>query len=301
MDCSRYRPNIRYGKGADTVPAVEVVPDSVRSYAAPMAERLAVIGGGNMGGAIVRGAIRASIVSPREMLIIEPEEAKRRSFASLGCRTSADARNAMSAEQIMLAVKPQLFRDVAEALGRLERSIVVISIMAGKSSASIRSGLGDAARVVRVMPNTPCQIGEGMSAIALGEGAQPGDEQLAMKLFESIGRVVRVDESLLHSVTAVSGSGPAYVFLLAEAMEQAALQLGIAHGDARLLVKQTVLGAAKLLTDSELTADALRRAVTSPGGTTAAATEVMFEREFPQIVVEALAAARDRGRELDEA
>lgn len=266
-----------------------------------MAERLAVIGGGNMGGAVVRGAIAADVLAPGALLIVESEAGRRADFDKLGCRTSEHAADALAAEMIMLAVKPQVFSEVAEALGELARPTIVLSIMAGKSSASIRAALGEHARVVRIMPNTPCQIGEGMSAIGLGDGAQPGDDALAVRLFESIGRVVRVDESLMHSVTAVSGSGPAYVFLLAEAMEQAALQLGIAHGEARTLVKQTVLGAAKLLASSDLTADALRQAVTSPGGTTAAAVEVMFERELPQIVVEALAAARDRGRELDQA
>jgi pyrroline-5-carboxylate reductase len=166
------------------------------------------------------------------------------------------------------------------------------------TSAAVRAALGENARVVRVMPNTPCQIGAGMSAIALGEGASPGDETLARSLFESLGKVIAVDEHLMDAVTAVSGSGPAYVFLLAEAMEQAAVKIGLTMHDARILVSQTILGSARLLSESGQTADELRQAVTSPGGTTAAALEVMFERELPETMSLAITAARDRGREL---
>ncbi len=139
-----------------------------------------------------------------------------------------------------------------------------------------------------------------MTAIALGEGAQPGDELFVHDLFRAVGQVVQVDESHMHAATAVSGSGPAYVFLLAEAMEQAGTQIGLDARTARRLAYQTILGAGRLLAeDTRASADALRTAVTSPGGTTAAALEVLFEKELPQIVTEAITAARDRGIELD--
>lgn len=253
-----------------------------------------------MGGAVIRGAVDRHVIDANEILVIDLDADRRSAFEALGCRVSDQPRDALSCPQIMLAVKPQGFAELANTLGTLERETVIISIMAGTSSATIRAALGEAARVVRVMPNTPCRIGAGMSAIALGAGAQPGDETLTRSLLESIGKVIDVDEKHMHAVTAASGSGPAYVFLLAEAIEQGGMQLGLAHGDARTLAVQTVLGAAKLLEHSERTADELRQAVTSPGGTTAAALEVMFERELPQIVIEAMAAARDRGRELDQ-
>jgi pyrroline-5-carboxylate reductase len=122
---------------------------------------------------------------------------------------------------------------------------------------------------------------------------------LTLSIFGALGRTVMVDESLMYAVTAVSGSGPAYVFLLAEAMEQAAVRLGIDQATANLLVKQTVMGAGKLLAESEQGAAALRKAVTSPGGTTAAALDVFEKRQFIDAVIEALTAARDRGHELD--
>jgi pyrroline-5-carboxylate reductase len=261
--------------------------------------RLGIIGGGNMGGAIVRGAIGAGVLAPQEILVVEVDERKRGMFADLNCRTVPDAAAALECEQIILAIKPQTFPEVAAVIAPLPSSMVVITIMAGRGSTSVCAALGGNARVVRAMPNLPCQIGEGMTAIALGEGASPGDETLAQSLFESIGRCITVDESLMHAVTAVSGSGPAYVLLLAESMEQAAVKLGLTTHEARAIVSQTILGAATLLDRSPQTADELRQSVTSPGGTTAAAMEVMFERELPEIITEALTAARDRGRELD--
>jgi pyrroline-5-carboxylate reductase len=264
-----------------------------------MNPRLGIIGGGNMGGAIVRGGVKAGVFAAREVIVADVDAARLNEFRALGCETSSDARAAAVAQQVVLAVKPQVFGQVAKAIGPLRESKVVISIMAGLRSKAIRTALGDSVRVVRVMPNTPCQIGTGMSAIALGDGANPGDEELTLSIFGALGRTVMVDESLMYAVTAVSGSGPAYVFLLAEAMEQAAVRLGIDQATANLLVKQTVMGAGKLLAESEQGAAALRKAVTSPGGTTAAALDVFEKRNFIDSVIEALTAARDRGHELD--
>ena len=138
-----------------------------------------------------------------------------------------------------------------------------------------------------------------MAAIALGDGAEPGDEALAVGIFEALGRTVTVQEALMHAVTAVSGSGPAYVFLLAEAMEKAAVDLGLDPAQAGLLVRQTILGAGKLLAESGRSPSQLRAAVTSPGGTTEAALREMDRRELSAIIRAAVTAARDRGVELD--
>lgn len=265
-----------------------------------MSHKLGVIGGGNMGQAIIRGAVAAGVFRANEIIVAEVDESRREQMAALGCAVTERAAGASDAPHIMLAVKPQSFASVADEMPALPAGTIVISIMAGLSSGAIRAGLGGACRVVRVMPNTPCQIGAGMSAIALGAGAQAGDDALARKLFEPIGKVVTVDESLMYAVTAVSGSGPAYVFLLAEAMEQAATELGIPPEEARTLVMQTILGAARLMDESDQLPRQLREAVTSPGGTTAAALKVMNEGGLPEIVADAITAARDRGRELDQ-
>ena len=260
---------------------------------------LGIIGAGNMGMAILRGALDAGVLSAQTTVVADVEPSRREEAARLGCPTTANVADLREAGQIILAVKPQGFGGVAGALGTLDRPTVVISIMAGLGSREIRAALGPAARVVRVMPNTPCQVGAGMAAIAVGEGAQPGDETLAVGIFEALGRTVIVDEALMHAVTAVSGSGPAYVFLLAEAMEQGGVGLGLDPDTARLLVRQTILGAGKLLAESDRTASELRVAVTSPGGTTEAAIREMLNRELPAIVLDAVGAARDRGVELE--
>jgi len=264
-----------------------------------MTYRLGMIGGGNMGSAIVRGGIGAGVFQPANVIVAEVDSTRRDALADIGCALSANPQDAAMAEQIMLAVKPQAFAEVAKAIAPLDDEKVVVSIMAGLNSQRIRAALGTKARVIRAMPNTPCQLGAGMTAIAIGAGAAPGDEQLAVSLFNAVGRTVLVDESLMYAVTAVSASGPAYVFLLAEAMEQAAVALGIDQSVARRLVEQTVMGAGRLLSESSQDAGQLRQAVTSPGGTTAAALSVFEQEKLTDIVVRALTAARDRGRELD--
>ncbi|MHC5002875.1 MAG: pyrroline-5-carboxylate reductase [Planctomycetota bacterium] len=260
---------------------------------------LGIIGGGNMGRAIIAGALRAGILAPSELMVAEIDPERRNELEELGCPVTEDAAAAADAEQVLLAVKPQSFPAVAEAVGRLGRPTVVISVMAGLRSPRIRAALGEAARVVRVMPNTPCQIGLGISAVALGEGATAGDDDLARRILGAVGEVVTVREEQMYAVTAVSGSGPAYVFLLAEAWERAAVELGIEPAIARKLVYRTIAGASGLLEQSGRRPAELRDAVTSPGGTTAAALEVMYRHELPETVVRAVAAARDRGIELD--
>lgn len=265
-----------------------------------MTYRIGVIGGGNMGAAIIRGGLHAGVMSPAEIIIAEIDSARRAALVNLKCDVTDDPLRAAQAETILLAVKPQSFPELARSFGAVIDSRVVISIMAGLSSRVIRESLGGKAHIIRAMPNMACQIGAGMTAIARGEGAQSGDEALANQLFGAIGKTVLVDESLMYAVTAVSGSGPAYVFLLAEAMERAAVSMGFDASTARLLVQQTAMGAGRLLCESSQNAEDLRKAVTSPGGTTAAALDVFTQCDFTNIVVHALTAARDRGIQLDK-
>ena len=270
-------------------------PSSLNPSARPL---LAMIGAGNMGGAIVRGAIATGVLAPGEILVVEPDASRRSAMAALGVRALASPGSLEGASTLLLAVKPQYFAEAAAALPRLPAATVVISIMAGLDSTHIRSALGGEVRVVRAMPNTPCQVGAGMTAIALGAGAVPGDEALAVRLFAAIGSTEVVDEALMHAVTAVSGSGPAYLFHLAEAMEAAARSLGFSGEQARRFVTQTLLGASRLLAESADDPARLRQAVTSKGGTTEAALGVMASRGFAEIVAQALTAARDRGAAL---
>lgn len=266
--------------------------------------RIAMIGGGTMGRAIVEGAIRAGVVGAREWLVVEPDAGKRRGFEALGVATVASgaelAGRIEAGTQVMLAVKPQSLEAVAAEVAQLEWDRVVISILAGTRSATIRAALGGHARVIRVMPNTPARIGMGATAVAIGTGARPGDEALAQTLFGAVGPVVeRIDEELMDAFTAVAGSGPAYVFYLAEAMTAAAEELGFAPEVAARIVRQTITGAAGLLVqDGAPSARELRSAVTSRGGTTEAALRVLDECGVMGDFIRALRAARDRGREL---
>jgi pyrroline-5-carboxylate reductase len=263
--------------------------------------KLAIVGFGAMGSAIVRGGCEAGVLDPRALLVIEPDDRKREAAAALGCATIPAVDGEINAEAILLAVKPQKWPEVARRIGPLNRETIVVSIMAGVASFSVATVLGDAAHVVRAMPNTACRLRAGITAIASGAGARIEDVQFAGRLFSALGRVVEVDESMMNAVTALSGSGPAYVFLLAEAMEQAGAQMGLDRLTSRTLAYETILGAGRLLTEGDdVVADKLRSLVTSPGGTTAAALEVLFERELPQIVAEAIIAARDRGEELGQ-
>jgi pyrroline-5-carboxylate reductase len=260
---------------------------------------LGLIGAGTIGQSIARGAIASRVIAPGEMLVAEPDPVRLAQASMFGCAVTDRTADVSTCDQLLFAVKPQVFPNVARELAPLTRPTLVMSVMAGISSAHIRDALGEHARVIRIMPNTPCQVGEGMTGIALGEGAAPGDEKLALALFEALGRTVIVEESLMHAVTAISGSGPAYIYLIAELMEKAAVDLGFDATVAQMLVIQTIIGAGRMLRDTAQDPQRLRELVTTPGGTTQAAMTVMFERDLPRTLLDALRAARDRGQELD--
>ncbi len=281
---------------------------------------LAILGCGNMGLAIVRGAIAAGVLAPHRVLGVDPSAEARARMEALGARSSAQPVDARGAARLLLAVKPQSFDAPARSLAPLDDRCEVISVMSGwtreRIGASLRLRDG-ARRVTRAMPNLPVTIGLGVTAIAApapaatalpasapapassapaGVGAP--DATFAERLFRAVGEVIFVEESLLDAVTAVSGSGPAYAFLLAESMMEAARRLGFDDGTARRLVVHTLEGAAGLLRrDGRDPAD-LRSAVTSRGGTTEAATGVWIERGVPEAIVESILAAARRASEL---
>lgn len=276
------------------------------------AATLAVIGGGNMARAIVEGGIRAGVLDADRVIVADPDEAKHDAFrravrsASEAVRYLEEHEPEPGVGQVLLAVKPQMLgavgRELLHEVGGVER--VVISILAGMPGGRVRQELGGKARVIRVMPNTPAAIGMGMTAIAssgAGEGsASDADRALCRSLFEAIGKTVEIPESMIDAFTGVAGSGPAYVFYLAEAMEAAARRLGFEEAEARTIVMQTVVGSARLLSESGEKPQDLRARVTSRGGTTAAATGVMEEAGFLEMMIAAIRAARDRGAELAE-
>ena len=263
---------------------------------------LGFIGAGNMAEAIARAAIASGIVPAKRIIASDRSVERRAVFADLDIEATEDnARVIRESGQVLLAVKPQVMPEVAGDLaahGRKDQ--IIISIMAGIGSEKLEHSIGREARIIRVMPNTPKMVGRGMAGVAPGIHARPGDEDLAMRLFTAgNSEAVVVDESLIDAVTAVSGSGPAYVFFLAEAMEHAAAELGLDQ-HARLLVAQTLHGAAELLVQSPDSATELRQKVTSPGGTTQAAITQLEGKQAHDAIVKAIHAAHARARELGE-
>ncbi len=242
-------------------------------------------------------------LAPRPRLTVaEPDAAKRSVLAAMGAIAVEDNRAAVAAAPlVVLAVKPQMAAQVVPALAQAwspER--VLVSILAGTTTATLEAWLPPGARVVRAMPNTPLAIGQGMVGLCRGSHASEDDLAAAEALFTPCGRVLRVaDESRMDAITAVSGSGPAYLFRTAEALVAAAEARGFTRAEAELLVGQTIAGSvAYLMQQGVGQAGRLREQVTSPGGTTAAALGVLEQGGFGELWTRALAAAEARGREL---
>lgn len=257
-----------------------------------------------MAEALVGGLVATGWARAEDLGIIEIAEERRSYLAEAfpGVCLAADCAAAASdtafdVSDVLVAVKPQHVAEVAAELGAAGTSRA-LSIAAGVRIEALLAGFGQEARVVRAMPNTPALVGEGAAAIAPSPNAGEADVQWASEILSAVGTVTVVDEPELDAVTGLSGSGPAYVFLLAEAMTAAGEAQGLAPEIADALARQTVLGAARLLAASPDAPARLRANVTSPGGTTAAAIAVMQDRGFESIVHDAIAAATARSIEL---
>lgn len=264
-------------------------------------DRVAVIGVGRMGSAIASALVDASRVTVGEVVGAEPDADVARARAQdLGIEVVTEASAAAAgAEVVLVAVKPHLVAEVLAGLAdALDPDAVVVSVAAGISTAAMESVLPDGARAVRVMPNTPMLVGRGMAVVAGGRHATGDDVARVTALLGEAAEVLVLPEDLFDAVTGVSGSGPAWVFALAEAMVAGAEAVGLAHDDAVVLVEQTVAGAGHLLATSDLDAGELREMVSSPGGTTLAGLGVLDEQGFGDAVAAAIRAATDRSREL---
>jgi pyrroline-5-carboxylate reductase len=258
---------------------------------------IALIGAGNMGEAILAGGHckhRFLVVEPRKSRQVFLRRKYRCSFGPLDLA-------AKNADVIILAVKPQDFADVLAELKRVSlKGKLVISIAAGVTTRYIEKALRQPVRVVRAMPNLPALINEGVTAVAPGSHATSKDLAIAKQVFSAVGVTLIVKEKMMNAVTAVSGSGPAYVFLFVECLMRSARKLGFAESEARELVYKTLLGSAHLLAKSKDSVGTLRSKVTSKGGTTQAATDVFMKRDIAGIFAAALKAASDRARELSK-
>jgi pyrroline-5-carboxylate reductase len=262
---------------------------------------LVIVGTGQLGGALLRGLVGSATVRPDQVIATDPRpEPLERLAEAHGIRTSTDNRAAIDeADVVVLAVKPQVVPAVLpDVTAALRSGAMVVSLAAGVPLHRLEAGLPDGTPVVRVMSNTPVQVDRAMSVVAGGREAREEHLAAAEGLLTPVGAVRRLDEHHFDAVTAVSGSGPAYLFLVAEAMIEAGVLEGLPRDVATDLVTQTLLGASTLLATGEAGPTQLREAVTSPGGTTAAALRTFEAAGLRSAFLEAVSAAAARSRDL---
>jgi pyrroline-5-carboxylate reductase len=269
-----------------------------------MAEKsIGFVGAGNMAEAMIRGLLRGEVFKPKQVTASAPREERQRELAEkYGIHATGDNREAARQSIVVLSVKPQILSRVLDEIAdTISADSLVISIAAGVPVAAIQSKLRPATRVVRAMPNTPALVDAGATAIARGEHARESDLEDAKRIFDAVGVTVVLDESLLDAVTGLSGSGPAYVFLILEALSDAGVKVGLSRRTSQLLSAQTLLGSAKLLIETNEHPGRLKDMVTSPGGTAITGLHTLEHGGLRTTLMNAVEAATRRSRELGEA
>ena len=266
--------------------------------------RIAFVGGGNMARAIIGGLLAKQAVQAAEIMVIDPDDSTRlRMLAEFGVK-AIEAPNAdlEHAHVVVMAVKPQQMRDAAAAVAKVAANPLFITIAAGIRIADLSRWLGGRKRIVRTMPNTPAMVHAGITGLYAPPEVEDPDRAMAQSLLSAVGATVWFEaESDLDAVVAVSGSGPAYVFYAIEALEEAARELGLPEGASRSLALWTFVGATKLAIERGEEPAALRAQVTSKGGTTERALEVLQESRVKEAFLRAVRAARERSIELGDA
>jgi len=254
-----------------------------------------------MAEAMIRGLVRGGHVVADRVLASAPRRARLDELqAAYGIGTTLDNREvARGAEIVVLSVKPQILLKVLREVGdQLRPGTLVISIAAGVDTETIEAFLAEGVRVVRAMPNVPATVGAGATAISAGGRASEADLDVARAIFDAVGITVSLDESLLDAVTGLSGSGPAYVFLVLEALADAGVKVGLSRRDAQRLAAQTVMGSAKMLLDTDEHPGRLKDMVTSPGGTAIAGLHTLEQGGLRTTLINAVETATKRAREL---
>src|SRR5438874_3337264 len=260
------------------------------------------VGAGNMAEAMIRGLLRGEVFKPKQITASAPREERQRELAEkYGICATPNNREAASQSIVVLSVKPQILSRVLDEIGQtINAESLVISIAAGVPVSAIQSKLKPGTHVVRAMPNTPALVDAGATAIAGGEHARESDLEDAKKIFDAVGLTVVLDETLLDAVTGLSGSGPAYVFLILEALSDAGVKVGLSRRTSQLLAAQTLLGSAKLLLETNEHPGKLKDMVTSPGGTAITGLHTLAHGGVRTTLMNAVEAATRRSRELGE-
>lgn len=267
-------------------------------------KKIAILGTGNMGEALVSGLLISQSAEPGNIICTDAREDKLETIKEkYGVTTTTDNAEAVKSVQIVIyAVKPQIIADVLkETAPYLDMSKLIISIAAGVPLAAIESCLHKDLRLIRVMPNIAVSVREGATAIAAGKHAAKDDIQIAKAIFDSVGKCVFIKENILmDAITGLSGSGPAYIFMIVDAMADAGVKMGLSREDALALSAQTVLGAAKLLIETQEHPGYLKDKVTSPGGTAIAGIHTLEMGGLRTTLINAVEAATIRSKELGE-
>ena len=264
-------------------------------------KRVAFLGAGNMGEALIKGLAQAGLVPAGAISASDPRADHLEQVAKrYGIRAVADNTALVGeADVVILAVKPQIMGAVLKQIASVvDDGKLLISIAAGVSTRKLRDQLGKPARLIRVMPNTPALVLEGVTAVARAEGLKPGDLEAAQELFAAVGKVVVLEESAMDAVTGLSGSGPAYVAIAIEALADGGVKMGLDRATAMTLAAQTVLGSARLLLETGVHPGQLKDMVSSPGGTTIAGIAALEDGGFRRALIQAVERATVRSREL---
>jgi pyrroline-5-carboxylate reductase len=263
--------------------------------------KLGIIGAGNMASAIVKGIIKSKIYNKTEIIISDISEVQRKKIEDeFGIKTTAENDEVLGkSDVIIFAVKPQYFQSSIENINKQNiNNKLIISIMAGISIEKMAKALMTDVQVVRIMPNTPALVNEAMSVICFADNVSDENKKLAVEIFDSIGKTKITDESKIDAVTAISGSSPAYIFMMIEAMADAGVLLGLSRDDAYFLASQTIMGSAKLFLESNTHPAKLKDMVCSPAGTTIEAVRVLEQKGFRSALIEAMIACDKKSKDM---
>lgn len=265
-----------------------------------LAEKIAFVGGGHMAEALIGGLLSAKLCNPGQLWATDPLAGRLQQLKQkYGIQVGGQNREAVVwADVVVLAVKPQVLDSVLNEITSDLSARLVISVIAGTPISRIAAACGAQARIIRTMPNTPAMVHEGMTALTAGPGVREADLSCARQIFESVGKVVPVEERLMDAVTGLSGSGPAYVFLVIEALADGGVKMGLSRETAGLLAAQTVLGAARMVLATGQHPASLKDQVASPGGTTIAGLHRLEVGGLRATLIDAVEAATKRSQEL---